>query len=644
MKRLWVMVTLLVTMSILAGCGGGSEGVPTRVVSTRPPQPGSTATPTPTPEVTPTPDLIATREAGIAATIEALRSRGPTATPVPTSTPAPTPTPVPPTPTSTLMPPPQTPTPTPTPVPALVAMVERIRPSVVQISTDLGAGSGVIIEIDSAARTALVLTNHHVIESARSIQVLVNDSTIYTAVVVGADTLRDLALLRICCSTEFQAAPFGNASSLSLGTEVVAIGYPLGIIGSPSITRGIVSAIRDDTPFERRVIQTDAAINPGNSGGPLLTGSGEIIGVNTFILNPEFFGLTSIEGIGFAVSEETISTVLPDLRAGSQITTPPDILGQLSTTHISNAYWYAAQVPRGWTIDFSDDIAATDKTTSRVVMWESQLFIDHSVIVQISLEEIQPQGFYPSLSDYVASNVPGPPSTCAGLEPAPPECQDFAIVSSGPLGNGFIRPEVPVQAYRFNYRYGPSDSQTRVVEDWYVLGRFLTRVSATASSDVWLQEEQQAVRQQLELVLDGFEPAVFTRAGNTYSISHPPSWQVLPGDIADYWAENAQEQQRVFVHVRQAGGHTSVSNYADEFRLITGETSRQLVYETRPDPSFQIEYSHSNPDISKDVRGVALITLSGANAVWVQVEGAPQDWDATRALADDILPRFAVRS
>ena len=601
MKRFWVAVTLLVTLSILAGCGGGNEGVPTRVVSTRPPQPASTATPTPTPEVTPTPDLIATREAGIAATIEALRSRGPTATPLPTSTPTPTPTTVPPTPTPTLMPPPQTPTPTPTSVPALVAMVERIRPSVVQISTDLGAGSGVIVEIDSAARTALVLTNHHVIESARSIQVLVNDSTIYTAVVVGADTLRDLALLRICCSTEFQAVPFGDASSLSLGTEVVAIGYPLGIIGSPSITRGIVSAIRDDTPFERRVIQTDAAINPGNSGGPLLTGSGEIIGVNTFILNPEFFGLTSIEGIGFAVSEETISTVLPNL------------------------------------------IAATGKTTSRVVMWESQLFIDHSVIVQISLEEIEPEGFYPALSDYVASNVPGPPSTCAGLEPAPPECQDFAIASSGPLGNGFIRPEVPVQAYRFNYRYGPSDSQTRVVEDWYVLGRYLTKVSATASSDVWLQEEQLAVRQQLELVLNGFEPATFTDAANSFSVPHPPSWQVLPGDIADYWAEDAVEEQRVFVNVRSAGGHTSVANYADEFRLITGENSRQLVYETRPASSFQIEYSRSNPDISKDVRGVALITLSGANAVWVQVEGAPQDWDATRALADDILPRFSVR-
>lgn len=84
--------------------------------------------------------------------------------------------------------------------------------------------------------------------------------------------------------------------------------------------------------------------------------------------------------------------------------------------------------------------------------------------------------------------------------------------------------------------------------------------------------------------------------------------------------------------------------YADEFRLIIGETARLLVYASRPNPSFRIEYLHNNPDISKDVRGVALITLAGTSTIWVQLERAPQDWDATRALADVLLARFAVRS
>ncbi|MCZ6790093.1 MAG: trypsin-like peptidase domain-containing protein, partial [Chloroflexi bacterium] len=135
-------------------------------------------------------------------------------------------------------------------------MVERIRPSVVWIgvvgSDFTSSGSGVIFDVDSSATTALVLTNYHVIEGGRQILVLVNETSTYTAVTVGADTLRDLAVLRICCSVDFLAASFGDASNLSLGTEVVAIGYPLSLgsellapTGGPTITRGVVSAIRD---------------------------------------------------------------------------------------------------------------------------------------------------------------------------------------------------------------------------------------------------------------------------------------------------------------------------------------------------------------------------------------------------------------
>ena len=93
--------------------------------------------------------------------------------------------------------------------------------------------------------------------------------------------MRDLAVVTICCG-QFHTLPFGDASRLEPGGEVVAIGYALGLSGEASITRGIVSAIRYDSRYLSDVIQTDAAINPGNSGGPMLSMSGEILGINTF--------------------------------------------------------------------------------------------------------------------------------------------------------------------------------------------------------------------------------------------------------------------------------------------------------------------------------------------------------------------------
>jgi len=511
-------------------------------------------------------------------------------------------------------------------------MVERVRPSVVWIGVIgpdfIAAGSGVIFEVDVSARTALILTNHHVIEEARRIQVLVNDSTTYTAVIVGADPLRDLAVLRICCSIDFRAVPFGDATQLKTGTEVVAIGYPLSL-GSellapgsgPTVTRGIVSAIRDDTLFGRRVIQTDAPINSGNSGGPLLTPSGEIVGINTFSLDPVFFGITSIEGFGFAVSEETISPLLPDLLAGSQITTPETPLGVTETPFTNDTYWYTLQVPRGWTIDYSDP--------GGVVLWNPDSPVPSSIDVQVSFKAINP-GLYHTLSSYVATNQPIPL----------PNWENFQNVSTFTS-----RTDLPVQAQRFNYRYGPDESITRVVEDWYVLGQHLAVVSATASSDIWIDDQYLDVRRQMELVLDTFQPSAFTRGDSLYSVAHPPAWQVLPGDIADYWAEDLEKEQWVFIKFFPSMGHTDVSNYANAVQgtIVSGESLRQIVFGGRLQPSFWIDYTHNNSDIHTEVKGSALITLSGTDAIWVFVEGKPNDWDVTRPLASDILHRFAVR-
>ena len=146
--------------------------------------------------------------------------------------------------------------------------------------------------------------------------VTVNDSATYDGTVHGTDPVRDLAVVSICCG-RFHSLPFGDASVLEPGDEVVAIGYALGLSGQATITRGIVSALRYYSQRLSDVIQTDAAINPGNSGGPMLSMSGEILGINTFV-----YAGTAIEGLGFAISVKTVQQQIPSLRTGRPAARP----------------------------------------------------------------------------------------------------------------------------------------------------------------------------------------------------------------------------------------------------------------------------------------------------------------------------------
>ena len=196
--------------------------------------------------------------------------------------------------------------------------MKQVRPAVVRIQTSSRSGSGVIFE--TQGRTGYVVTNHHVVEGEVQVSVIVNDSTTYSGSVLGTDSIRDLAVVNICCGS-FQALPFGNAAALQPGDEVVAIGYALGLPGEATVTRGIVSAVRYDSTHRRDVIQTDAAINPGNSGGPILSVSGEILGINTFRYDESPSGRPT-EGLGFAISGTTVQQQIPTLRAGPPAPTP----------------------------------------------------------------------------------------------------------------------------------------------------------------------------------------------------------------------------------------------------------------------------------------------------------------------------------
>ncbi len=179
-----------------------------------------------------------------------------------------------------------------------------------------GTGSGVII--DDQGR---IVTNFHVIEDAKQLEVTLFDETVVPAKVVGLDPINDLAVLKIDCpGTGCSPVPLGRSDGLKVGQKVLAIGNPFGL--QRTLTTGIISSLgrtlRTEYGFVDDVIQTDAAINPGNSGGPLLNTSGEVIGINTAI----FSRSGDSAGIGFAIPVNTLSRILPDLIEHGKVVRP----------------------------------------------------------------------------------------------------------------------------------------------------------------------------------------------------------------------------------------------------------------------------------------------------------------------------------
>lgn len=213
-----------------------------------------------------------------------------------------------------------------------IEVFEHARPSVVFVtnqqvvrnprSLDLmtvprGSGTGFVWD-----ESGYIVTNYHVVEGARQIQITLQDQSNWAAEVVGLAPERDLAVLKITApKAHLRALPLGDSNKLSVGRKVLAIGNPFGL--DATLTTGVVSALgrEIDSPNQRKisnVIQTDAAINPGNSGGPLLNSQGQLIGVNTMIYSPS--GASA--GIGFAIPVNTVKEVVPQLIAHGRIVRP----------------------------------------------------------------------------------------------------------------------------------------------------------------------------------------------------------------------------------------------------------------------------------------------------------------------------------
>lgn len=176
--------------------------------------------------------------------------------------------------------------------------------AVYQNNQSSGSGSGVIYKVDG--KTVYVITNHHVIDSASSIEVIYSNGESVKAELVGSDQYGDIAVLKMTVNFDVTAFSIGNSDLLDSGETVVAIGSPLGIEYAGTVTQGIVSAPKrtisvdlnsdGSEDWDMNVIQTDAAINPGNSGGALINAAGELVGITSMKYASE-----EVEGMGFAL-------------------------------------------------------------------------------------------------------------------------------------------------------------------------------------------------------------------------------------------------------------------------------------------------------------------------------------------------------
>ena len=198
-------------------------------------------------------------------------------------------------------------------------------PSVVSISCTLNngtsSGTGVVL-----SENGYLVTNAHVVDSAREIQVLLTDGRTLPANLVGADTLSDLAVLYVD-TQDLIPAEFGDSAQVRVGDAVVAIGDPLGVEFRGTMTDGIVSAINRNVQTAGRtmtLIQTNAALNSGNSGGPLINCFGQVIGINTLKIGT-FTDNAGVEGLGFAIPSATVKQIVDQLISQGYVSGRPTL-------------------------------------------------------------------------------------------------------------------------------------------------------------------------------------------------------------------------------------------------------------------------------------------------------------------------------
>lgn len=232
----------------------------------------------------------------------------------------------------------------------VTAAVEKVIPSVVNISEVKlmkdaylhvhpvpGVGSGFIID-----KEGCILTNAHVVLGSQEIKVSMEDGRTFPGELRGIDVIMDLAVIHID-AVDLPVPDMAKNNALRIGQMAIAIGSPLGLVGGPTVTAGVVSAlnrsIQTEATFMEGLIQTDAAINPGNSGGPLINSKGVVIGINSAII-------PFAQGIGFAIPIQPAMWIAEQLREHGEIVRPWISMNAVDVNPKMVAY-YKLQVEKG---------------------------------------------------------------------------------------------------------------------------------------------------------------------------------------------------------------------------------------------------------------------------------------------------------
>ena len=202
-------------------------------------------------------------------------------------------------------------------------------------------GSGVIYKKEG--ESAYLVTNTHVINGAKKVDIRLADGTKVPGEIVGSDTYSDIAVVKISSEKVSTVAEFGDSNQLSVGETAIAIGSPLGSEYANTVTRGIVSSLNrhvslkseDGQAISTNAIQTDTAINPGNSGGPLINIQGQVIGITSSKIASN--GGTSVEGLGFAIPTNDVKNIINQLEKEGKVTRPALGIHMVNLTNLSTA-------------------------------------------------------------------------------------------------------------------------------------------------------------------------------------------------------------------------------------------------------------------------------------------------------------------